>query len=121
MNKAIEEAVKEHQAATLAEEQQFFANYKRQRGYDEVARIAGSSFSNGAVFALSHQWISVNERLPEDRQQVVYMFRWRNPRTGVWHEDGVDACRYDKDYGFRTDNENVTFWMPVPELNPQQR
>lgn len=75
-------------------------------------------FMAGLEVALSNQWVSVEERLPDDRQEVVYMFRWRNPRTGVWHEDGIDACRYDIEYGFRTDNENVTYWMPVPELNP---
>lgn len=70
----------------------------------------------GATEALASQWVSVRDGLPEDRQQIIYRYRWRNPKTGIWHDSGIDACRYVKDFGFRTDNENVLCWLPIPPL-----
>ena len=57
------------------------------------------------------RWISVNERLPEvERDVLVYMGNevckvcWRDER-GDWH---TSTRLFDK--------EDVTHWMPLPEL-----
>lgn len=109
---------------TLEEKSQAYA----QSVFSEAAKTYGEKlwnvFRDGgaaaylteAAEALATQWVSVRDRLPEDRQQIIYRYRWRNPKTGIWHDSGIDACRYDKDFGFRTDNENVICWMPVPPL-----
>lgn len=79
-----------------------------------------SAFADGVRFALSHQWISVDERLPEDDRLVLAHFSDVEPnlcyatayyRKGVWNvpDDWYYDCRID-------------FWMPIPipPLNPEK-
>ncbi len=87
-----------------------------EKPWNEFRDTYAAAYLAGAAEALASQWVSVRVGLPEDRQQIIYRYRWRNPKTGIWHDSGIDACRYDKDFGFCTDNENVICWMPVPPL-----
>lgn len=56
------------------------------------------------------EWISVDERLPETRETILYF-------NGEW----VDACYFDGDNFMTLDTyessivDNVTHWMPLPE------
>ena len=68
------------------------------------------------------QWISVDERLPDDETPVLIMLRgeiaigelrWEHPS----HEETYQACRYwdnPHDDGQDWQWPDVTHWMPLP-------
>lgn len=66
---------------------------------------------------IEHQWISLEERYPENREDIMLCYqtffegRWLTIHT---------TERYDKDMGFMGGNvkpENVIAWMPIPPIN----
>lgn len=70
------------------------------------------AFRIGADFALSHQWISVQDALPENDGLVLAHFSDIDPKLshamayhkgGMWHtpDDWYFDCEID-------------FWMPIP-------
>lgn len=66
------------------------------------------SFKDGIIYALSHQWVSVDERLPEDDVLVV-----------VWIENSAilaDFCEKGKWHYY-----GVRYWLPIPPLNPEKK
>ena len=69
------------------------------------------------------EWISVEDRLPEEGQRVIYYFKhtgisigrytraqWNDPETGEVVSEGDMFHGPD---GFLTDD--VTHWMPLPD------
>ena len=66
------------------------------------------------------EWISVDDRLPEDGQPVLYVFNinsnlrtvmygWHETIKGLgsgWHQAGVGGARAEED---------VSHWQPIPE------
>lgn len=74
-----------------------------------------SIFNSGAEFTLSHLWVSIKDRLPDNEDLVItgcwctdyfkYLQQgWYCRECNEWHNtDGDDIC--------------VTHWMPIPELN----
>ena len=74
------------------------------------------------LYALSHQWVSTKERMPEPRSLVLVYVEghpvtiaiWRD-RYNCWHDE------YDEEFLYGA-NE-VKFWMPIPsipQLNPEK-
>ena len=70
-----------------------------------------------AQWALSHQWVSVEDELPKDKQNVFIRLTdgrstsgWYSHSIEEWFisvgEIGGDNCLY----------ERVTHWMPIPPL-----
>lgn len=88
-------------------------------GFDEGYKTGHSEgFADGGNYAISHQWISVENHLPEDGRLVLAHFSDA--------EDGIDyatAYRQDGQWqpvdGFYYDCI-VDYWMPIPELNPEK-
>lgn len=91
--------------------------------YDEVAE---SAFEKGAEYALSHQWISVDEALPDDWEYVLVMHK---PMSGArnkisiaylhptvhskaWNIEGIE-CYLNKT---NPDDNIVYAWMHIPEV-----
>lgn len=60
------------------------------------------------------EWISAEERLPEDFQKVL-VFWWEHSEpmidTAFWQKD---AKRFDGEHWVRMEDK-VTHWMPLPE------
>lgn len=83
--------------------------------------IAKDSYKQGAQDAISSQWVSVGDALPEDDNLVLAHFADVDSpleyatayyRNGVWNipDDWYYDCRID-------------FWMPItaiPQLNPEK-
>ena len=73
-------------------------------------------FIDGAFFALSHQWRSVEDGLPEDDDSVF-----------VSDENGYHIASYFNGEWYSSDDEftrNPQMWMPIPSipsLNSEQR
>ena len=74
--------------------------------YDEVAE---SAFEKGAEYALSHQWISVEDALPECSVMVIVKDKYGNYDTAYLSKKG---------YWIANDGKEVivSFWMPIPKF-----
>jgi hypothetical protein len=63
---------------------------------------------------VGHKWISVKDRLPENRDDVLLCRKWwneiRNPQMGWYNE--VSRSWFDLS---NREIHNVTHWMPLPE------
>lgn len=94
---------------------------ERERGLGFIGEISTEkAFKVGAKFALSHQWMSVDDALPEEDEDVLALaITSKNQRAGLarcykcsngtvkWVSDDINA-----DY--------IRYWMqilPLPEIN----
>ena len=76
---------------------------------DAILDNADYLIENGVVVS---QWISVNDRLPEDKQKVL----------AIDSESKMEVCFYEKKWngvfqqcGGLVKIFNITHWMPLPE------
>lgn len=80
----------------------------------QCANIAYEEFLQGAKYALTHQWISVEEALPEEYIHCFVAYKAMDSvlySTGNYYEDNEEW--YVDGYGF---DAEVTHWMSVPQL-----
>ena len=77
-----------------------------------------AGFIDGAEYALSHQFISVDEALPEPEEEVV-LFN----KNSIRHYE-IGWLRKEKEYskskwaitnGF-VEDDDITHWMPIPKF-----
>lgn len=72
-------------------------------------------FTNGAKWALSHQWVSVKDKLPE-KPMYVLVNRPTSGNTDLFYVEyfayGVFSGELDQN-----NNSQVTHWMPIPPLS----
>ena len=77
-----------------------------------------AGFIEGAEYALSHQFISVEEALPEPEEEVV-LFN----KNSIRHYE-IGWLRKEKEYskskwaitnGF-VEDDDITHWMPIPKF-----
>ena len=70
--------------------------------------IADHLISNGVTV---QEWISVDDRLPENEKEgVLIALRWGEVDIG-WCEDGRWGSEFVNEY----EDGEVTHWMPLPE------
>ena len=69
--------------------------------YSKVGYLRG--FNEGAEYALSHQWISVEEALPEDEEHVLALV------------NGVPIVA--KGIHVKENLKYITHWMPIPKFD----
>lgn len=88
----------------------------------DEAEAAKRGFMAGARFALSNQWISVDEALPDYEEDVLVIDKLGVEDTGYYfnHRSNNPMVKTYKngfcDIGF----EEVEYWMPVPELKEEK-
>ena len=91
---------------------------------DERKEYSREDFIAGAEYTLSHQWISVDEALPELIERVLVAYRLMdrisicimkriphdstNPNNSKWHWSLVNH------------KEDVIAWMPIPKFEPDK-
>ena len=92
-------------------------NWNNQRYVNEIERVPAAD-----VVERKHgEWISVKERMPKDGQEVIAFtkdeiigfmdYRGESSATDEWWTDDFgNALRYD----------DVTHWMPLPELPKEE-
>lgn len=82
-----------------------------------AVRMGG--FFAGAEYALSHQWISVEEALPDENEEVLCMMKSNHAIVSgyIYKENGIATVATSPDFEFEDygDYEAVA-WMPRPEL-----
>lgn len=94
--------------------------YKKIHPYKtDVNDAYNEGFIEGVQWAVSNQWISVDEALPEYEEAVLVIDKLGVEDTGYYfnHRSNNPMVKTYKngfcDIGF----EEVEYWMPVPELN----
>lgn len=86
------------------------------RGQNEQLREAAALVAKESAELLERRWIPVEERLPEDRSDVLVVAYWHE-RWGVymgWCAPERAAWSVHIGIGDRSDIA-VTHWMPLPE------
>lgn len=73
---------------------------------DERKEYSREDFIAGAEYALSHQWISVEDALPEANENVLALI------------GGVPVVA--KGYHVRARIRDVDHWMPIPKFEPNK-
>ena len=92
--------------------------YKKIHQYNmEVNDAYNKGFEDGADYALSHQWIIVDEVLPKE-DSSVFMNVYVEIDTG----HGIEHCTIIAAYAFgkfscETKHVKVIAWMPIPKFD----
>lgn len=74
-------------------------------------------FVEGAEWALSHQWVSVEDELPPFEENVLVKIKLENLITNeIRHRTNNPKVYVDKNKFAIYDYEVVTHWMPIPLL-----
>ena len=91
-------------------------NGENERIYDTNDIL--DSIDNWPHITSSSEWVSVKERLPEMKQDVLMLFDGGNMAVGWWHDSDEYItfwCAYTDD-GFYTDCDDMpVYWMPLPK------
>ena len=95
MNEILRKRIEE---ACIAGSKQYSDTSK----YSKVGYLRG--FNEGAEYALSHQWISVEEAMPEANENVLALI------------GGVPVVA--KGYHVRARIRGISHWMPIPKFEP---
>ncbi len=85
------------------------ADYLTQRLYNGFFKTnCKSFFESGAQYALSHQWISVDEALPENDDWVIVMYDngLMEVRKGIY-------VRFNRPFA---ESLKITHWLLIPKL-----
>ena len=73
---------------------------------------------NGAEYMLAHQWISVEEALPEAGEEVLLFNKnsIRHYEIGWLRKDkGHNKSQWALTNGY-TEDGDISHWMPIPQL-----
>lgn len=109
MNEILKKRIEE---ACIAGSKQYSGTSK----YSKVGYIRG--FNEGAEYALSHQWISVEEALPEYDESVIVAFG--DDDYALLHRSNNPNVLTDKNgfcnYGYK----EVLAWLPIPKFEPKR-
>lgn len=98
-----------------------FSDSQRLSTEDDRATAYAKAFKADAHFALASQWISVEERLPEEGQEVL-LYDANSARhyvTGWRRKKGDNKSMWALSNGF-VEDKDITHWLPIPELNPEK-
>ena len=82
----------------------------------QVGYIRG--FKEGAEYALSHQWISVDEALPEYDEVVVV--RTTNGLVFNCHRSNRIGVKTDDDKWCNYTDGKIVVWLPIPKFEPKK-
>ena len=80
--------------------------------------IARAAFHTGAEYALSHQWISIEEALPEYDESVIVAFG--DDDYALCHRSNNPNVLTDingfRNYGYK----EVLAWIPIPKFETKK-
>lgn len=82
--------------------------------------IAKSSYTYGAQDALSHQWISVDERLPPGTCLLMCINAREDKAYALCVYIRGRFMIYDHTLSYKREFY-PTHWMPIPPLNPEKQ
>ena len=83
---------------------------------DATDRDVEDAFVEGAKWALKHQWISVDNSLPEYDEVVLVTNDCENCWFGHRSNSTV-VLRDNHDFATDYSGNNLTYWMPIPKFD----
>ena len=83
----------------------------------DIKEIHGIDFMNGATFALQNQWISVDEALPDEDEQVIVMSEIGTVEQMKYHNKAF----YHLKGSIIKDGEKITHWIEIPSLKGYEK
>lgn len=93
--------------------------YKKLHPYNiEVNYAYNRGFEEGAEYALSHQWISVEEALPEYDEAVIVAFG--DDDYALLHRSNNSNVLTDKNGFCNYSHKEVIAWMPIPKFEMKE-
>ena len=118
MNEILKKRIEE---AAINGSKHYDPNISKYSQGKQVGYIRG--FNEGAEYALSHQWISVEEAMPELNEEVLVLFPDGSASVALRHKTfnafGGDAIVWrNGDYTY--DDSWIKFWMPIPKFEPNK-
>lgn len=99
MNEILKKRIEEESNTEML---QYYDDDEYLCGIKDIQGDFKEAFKKGAEYALSHQWISVDEALPEANEHVLALI------------GGVPVV--GKGYHVRARLRGVTHWMPIPKF-----
>ena len=87
---------------------------KEADGYGPLA----SAFIEGANFAIENQWISVDDDLPCNHDELFINDNKKETKTVLSIVNGyiMMSRMYKPKHKWHWENDEPTHWMPIPEL-----
>lgn len=87
-------------------------------GLDGVMESRKDAFSIGAEYALSHQWISVEDALPKYGDQVIITYGGEEYDLSyrTVDPDMLTDSNDFRNYGYK----EVLAWLPIPKFEPKK-
>ena len=87
---------------------------KKAEGYGKLA----PAFLEGADFALNNQWISVEEDLPCNHDELFINDNKKETKTVLSIVNGyiMMSGMYKPKHKWHWEHDEPTHWMPIPEL-----
>ena len=110
----IEKTARDHADKHFIQDAQLFYCKPWDKGKDLYAKTLGDF----AKYCISHQWISVAERLPEEYRTVLTYIDnddFRELKIALAHWDGEDW------YDIKDSHIRPSHWLPIPQLNPKKQ
>ena len=105
LKKRIEEAAVEH-AESIPQS-------------DERKEYSREDFIAGAEYALSNQWISVKEALPEYDEAVIVATG--HPFYSFCHRSNKPNVQTDKDGWCNYTGMKILAWLPIPKFETRKK
>lgn len=115
LKKRIKEACREHY------------EFRRTHPHDDVKNFA---FVEGAAFALSHQWINVEEALPEDDETALFIDKNGSMQLLTMNDIRKQHKIWDAMFmGVSRDlleericyMDEIIAWMPIPKFETKDK
>ena len=78
-----------------------------------------AGFIEGAEYALSHQWISVEEALPEYDESVIVAFG--DDDYALLHRSNNSNVLTDKNGFCNYAHKEVLAWLPIPKFETKKK
>ena len=118
MNEILKKRIEEAADGYSAEITPAYSN-----GYFERYQTA-DAFEAGAEYALSHQFVSIEEALPELMERVLVAYRLMD-RISICimkriPHDSSDPNNGKWNWSLVNHKEDVIAWMPIPKFNPDK-
>lgn len=113
MNEILQKRIEEAAEKSVLEIPPYITSDSANDSEVECAyKRAQETFIAGATFALQNQWISVDEALPEEDEQVIAMSEFGDIERMKYHNKAF----YHLKGSIIKDGEKITHWMSIQQL-----
>lgn len=114
MNDILKKRIEEEADAEMS---QYYNDDEYPCGIKDIQSDFKEAFKKGAEYALSHQWIIVDEVLPkEDSSAFMNVYVEIDTGHGIEHCTIIAAYAFGK-FSCETKHVKVIAWMPIPKFD----